>query len=120
MEITHPLDTKDYIAFNLFQSQHSENLQKRLALQRLLVSLIFIGIALFFYVVLHRLTLLVAGIFLVISAFWYLYFPSFSKNQIVKLTEKTIASGHLPTLFDEVRLKIDARGIEEINSQGNH
>ena len=55
-----------------------------------------------------------------ISLFWYLYFPTFSKNQVVKSTEKTIASGHLSTLFDEVRLKIDKDGIEEITSRGNH
>lgn len=120
MEITHRLETEDYVQFNLFQIQDSEKLKKRLAIQRLVVSLLFIGIALFAYVFLPRISLLVAGIFLMISLFWYLYFPTFSKNQVVKSTEKTIASGHLSTLFDEVRLKIDKDGIEEITSRGNH
>ncbi len=120
MEITHRLEEKDYVQFNLFQIQHSEKLKKRLAVQRFVVSLLFIGIALFTYVFLPRFSLLVAGIFLLISLFWYLYFPTFSKNQVVKSTEKTIASGHLSTLFDEVRLKIDTIGIEERTSRGNH
>lgn len=120
MEITHRLETKDYIQFNLFQIQYSENLRKRLAIQRVVVSLLFSLVALLSFVFLSRFSLLVTGIFLLISLFWYLYFPTFSKNQVVKSTEKTIASGHLSTLFDEVRLKVDSRGIDELTSRGSH
>lgn len=120
MEIIHRLKAKDYIQFNLFQIEHSGSLRKKLKWQRLIATVLFVALAVFAYIFLTRFSLVVAGIFLLIGAFWYIYFPTFSKKQVVKSTEKAIARGHLSTLFDEVRLKMDASGIEEITSQGSH
>lgn len=120
MEIIHSLEAKDYIQFNLFQIEHSESLRKKLSRQRLIATLLFVALAVFAYIFLPRFSLVIAGTFLLISAFWYIYFPTFSKKQVVKSTEKAITRGHLKTLFDEVRLKVDDRGVEEITSQGRH
>lgn len=120
MEITHSLEAKDYINFNLFQIQHSEQLRKRLHLQRIVVSILFIAISLIVFNLLNRFRLTVAILSLLISVLWYSYFPTFSKNQVVKSTEKTIARGQLSSLFDEVRLEFDGVGITEVTTQGEH
>lgn len=120
MIITHSLEAKDYVEFNLFQIEHSEKLKKRLQVQRIVVSIVFIVIALLAYSLLSHFRLTVGTIFLGISLFWYSYFPTFSKNQIIKSTEKTIASGQLASLFDEVRLEFGDEGVKEVTTQGVH
>lgn len=120
MEITHSLEAKDYVNFNLFQIQHSEQLRKRLHTQRIVVSVLFIAIALITFSLLSRFRLATALLFLLISILWYGYFPTFSKNQVVKSTEKTIARGQLSSLFDEVRLEFDGTGVTEVTTQGEH
>lgn len=120
MIITHSLETKDYVNFNLFQIEHSEQLKKRLRIQRVVVSIIFVLIALLAFSLLSRFRLTVAAIFLLSSILWYGYFPTFSKNQVIKSTEKTIARGQLSSLFDEVRLEFDSAGVKEVTTQGEN
>ena len=120
MKIKHSLEAKDYINFNLFQIQHSEPLRKRLYIQRVVVSILFFVIALFAFILLNRFRMIVGVIFLFGSVLWYGYFPTFSKNQVIKSTEKTINRGQLSSLFDEVRLEFDSKGFTEITTQGEH
>lgn len=120
MIITHSLEAKDYVQFNLFQIEHTEKLKKRLQIQRIVVSTVFTVIALFSYSLLSGFRLTVGAIFLGISLLWYGYFPIFSRNQVMKSTEKTIASGQLASLFDEVRLEFDDEGVKEVTTQGEH
>lgn len=120
MRITHSLEAKDYIHFNLFQIQHSEQLKKRLYIQRLVVSILFVLMALIAFGLLSRFRRTVAAIFLLASIFWYSYFPTFSKNQVIKSTEKTINRGQLTSLFDEVQLEFNEMNVKEITTQGTH
>lgn len=120
MIITHSLEAKDYVQFNLFQIEHSEKLKKRLQIQRIVVSVVFVVMAIFAYSLLSRLRLTVGAICLGMSLLWYSYFPTFSKNQVIKSTEKTIARSQLASLFDKVRLEFDSEGVKEVTAQGEH
>ena len=120
MKITYQLETEDYIHFNLFQIHHSEKLSKRLAIQRIIVVVLFALLALLAYFFLNYFTLIVVGLLLLISIFWYLYFPTFSKNQVIRATERTVARGDLSGLFDEIELEINAEGVREKVQSNEH
>ena len=118
MKIDYQLEEKDYIQFNLFQIQDSNKIKKKLTRQRITLSILFIVIALLSFFNLNRFPLIVGGIFLGMAIIWYLIFPSFAKRQVVRSTKKTIASGRLANLFDEVQLVLNHEGVREIRSQG--
>lgn len=118
MEIKHRLEAKDYINFNLFQIQYSKQTRRRLKIQRIVLTFLFVLMALLAFSLLSRFNLTAAAIFLLMAVLWYLNFPSFTKNRVIKSTEKTIGGGQLPTLFDEIQLAFDDEGIKEVSTQG--
>lgn len=120
MEITHHLVAEDYIQFNLFQVHHSDQLRKRLHVQRWVMTIVFILIGLVAFNLLTRFRTLVLLVFLLISVFWYVYFPTFSEKQVIRSTEKKMAHGQLTNLFDEVKIQFDEEGIKEITTQGTY
>lgn len=86
MQIHIDLNDEDYITYNIFHAFYSQKGQRSMALGRCML-LILAGLSVVLLTLGHVQTLLIAvdaGILLIASVFWYLYYPNIVKKRIRK------------------------------------
>ncbi len=113
MKIIYNLEASDYVNFNQYQIQHFDKAKNKLERQRIAVSVVFVLIGVLLYFISNKYQVAVAMIFVAVSIYWYMNFPSLAKTRVINSTNKAIDKNQLSSLFDEVVLELSEVGIKE-------
>ena len=118
MTLKYTLTSEDYIAFNLYHSQHSQSLRKMIAVQRILPALVFIVFGLFLASWFQMPFLFALSIYSILALIWILYYPHYFKRTLRKRVSKMLNEKDNRTLLGDYVMILGPEGFEsKSNSQ---
>lgn len=118
MEINYNLTEEDFINFNLYHIKNSKTAIRSLQLQRMIGPLIFLISS---YVFSKIGDVPFIGLFItfsIISILWFIFYPKYFYNHIIRHVKKMIKEGKNDGLLGEHRMMISEEGIVDSTTNG--
>lgn len=121
MSLNFTLETKDYIAFNLYHTYHSPSLKKMMLAQKFIPLLVFVIAPVMAIKVTQQPPVYWGVVFGLVSIIWLIRFPKYFERNLTKRLAKMIGEGKNQGLFDPKSMVINEEGIHlESLSENSH
>lgn len=126
MEIVYDVTEEAYIDFNLYHAQNSKTVRKTMTMQRVLVPIIYVVMAIVLSFVLDVPILFMVIPFLIMGILWAVFYPRYFYHHIRKSAKRLLQEGKnagIPgthtMIFTEVGLReVSATGEELVSWAG--
>lgn len=118
MEITYDVTEEAYIEFNLYHAQNSKTLRKTLTMQRVLVPIIYLVMAIVLSFVLDIPVLFMVIPFLIIGIVWAVFYPKYFYRHIQKSAKKLLREGKNEGILGTHTMIFTEVGLREVSATG--
>ncbi|WP_033542146.1 YcxB family protein [Planococcus sp. CAU13] len=118
MELNYKLTEEDYIGFNLFHAKNSKAIKKQITLQRILVPVMYIVLAILAAYFLDVPFLVLFIPLLAVAILWFLFYPAYFYRLIKRNATKMIREGKNDALLGQHTMIFTEHGLREISPKG--
>lgn len=118
MELNYKLTEEDYIDFNVFHAKHSQAVQKQVKLQRILVPLMYIVLAVLATSFLDVPFLVLFIPLVAVAVLWFLFYPAYFYRLIKRNATKMMREGKNDAVLGEHTMIFTDQGLREISPKG--
>lgn len=118
MELNYKLTEEDYVDFNVFHAKNSQTVQKQVKLQRILVPLMYIVLAVLAANFFDMPFLVLFIPFLVAAILWFLFYPVYFYRLIKRNVAKMIREGKNDAVLGQHTMIFTDQGLREISPKG--
>lgn len=118
MELNYKLTEEDYIDFNLFHAKNSKALKKQITMQRVLVPVMYIVLAILASVFLDMPFLVILIPFLIMGILWIIFYPAYYYRLIKRNATKMLREGKNDGVLGAHTIIFTEDGLREISPKG--
>lgn len=118
MELNYEITEKDYVDFNLFHAKNSKAIQKQITIQRLLVPVIYLLLAVIVSIAMDLPFLLLFIPLLIVSIGWFFYYPAHFYRTVKRNAGKMMKEGKNKGVLGEHTMIFTDEGLREISPKG--
>ncbi|ALS79566.1 hypothetical protein AUO94_13445 [Planococcus kocurii] len=118
MEITYDVTEEAYIDFNLYHAKNSKTLKKTMTMQRVLVPIIYLVMAVVLSFVLDIPILFMVIPFLIIGILWAIFYPKYFYRHIQKSSKKLLREGKNEGVLGTHTMIFTEAGLREVSATG--
>ncbi|WP_422122376.1 YcxB family protein [Planococcus sp. X10-3] len=118
MELNYKLTEEDYIDFNLFHAKNSKAVKKQVTIQRILVPVIYLVLAVLVSVVLDMPFLIIFIPVLIVNILWIIFYPSYFYRLIKRNATKMMREGKNEGVLGAHKMIFTEDGLREISPKG--
>lgn len=118
MEINYDVTEEAFVEFNLFHAKNSKAIMKSMSIQRFLVPIMYLLIAVIFSSIMDIPVLFMVTPFLILSILWIILFPTYFNRQIKRTAKKMIREGKNEGILGKHTMIFTEQGLREIGPRG--
>ena len=118
MELNYKLTEEDYIDFNVFHAKNSKAVQKQVTIQRILVPVIYLVLAILVSVVMDIQFFLIFIPVLIVNILWFIFYPAYFYRLIKRNSTKMMREGKNVGVLGAHRMIFTEDGLREISPKG--
>ncbi|ANU24156.1 YcxB family protein [Planococcus donghaensis] len=118
MEIVYEVTEEAYIDFNLYHAQNSETVRKTMTMQRVLVPIIYVVMAIVLSFILDIPILFMVIPFLIMGILWAVFYPKYFYRHIRKSAKKLLREGKNTGILGTHTMIFTEVGLREISATG--
>lgn len=118
MELNYKLTEEDYIDFNVFHAKNSKAVQKQVTIQRLMVPVIYLALAILASVLLDLQFLVIFIPVLIVNILWFIFYPAYFYRLIKRNSTKMMREGKNDGALGPHTMIFTEDGLREISPKG--
>lgn len=118
MEITYEITEEAYLTFNLYHVKYSKTIRKSLFLQRVLVPIFYLVVAVMLSFVLDVPLVFLVIPFLILGIIWAIFYPHYFYWHIRRSAKKLLREGQNKGVLGKHTMIFTEEGLREVNETG--
>ncbi len=118
MEITYEVTEEAYIEFNVYHAKNSKTIKKAITMQRVLVPILYLVMAIVISFLLDIPVLSMVIPFLLISLLWIVFYPKYFYRHIQKSAKKMLREGKNEGVLGVHTMIFTEEGLREMSAMG--
>lgn len=118
MKINYNVTEEAFLEFNLFHAKNSKAVKKSMTIQRFLLPVIYLLVAVFLSPILDIPILFLFIPFLLIGVLWGIFYPAYFYYHVKRAAKKMIREGKNEGMFGKQSIIFTEEGVREISPKG--
>ena len=118
MEINYNVTEEAFLEFNLFHAKNSKAVMKSMAIQRFLMPVMYLVVAVVLSAISDIPLLFLIVPFLIIGVLWMIFYPAYFYYHVKRAAKKMIREGKNEGMFGKYSMIFTEEGVREISPKG--